>query len=729
MMLTAVCVVRRISLLAIAFAVSICGAAAAQGQSKSLSESTSLSFVNEDVAFYTTSLRLKEQMDVFLNSRAFDKIKNHPIVQMGIGQVMSEWESPSSPQVGMAKGLLSMPENQQLVAMLQDAVSNEVFMIGDENMQNSLKLLMEISQQSNDLQMAGVIGGQEAMKEKVLDLLERVASKFAMPGMMIGMKLTDKSLAVQQLKRLEDSVTPLLKQLPPDLAKRFSRSKIGQGDFITISLDGSLVPWQQIPMDEFEDVERKRVEALIAKAKTMTATISLGLIDDYLVFAIGESTEPLEKHGTGKLLIDRKEMAPLKQFMDKPVTSIAYLSETTMKVLTDPSSQLNSAADTFQSLIELAGDDLSEEIRAEIDADLDDLVEDLKGFYQQPGAIATIGWIKPTGYEGYSYNYSKSALALPQKKMSVLNHVGQSPLFVGAGNNFFKPADYDMLVKWFKRGQYYLEQIGQKDLSDDEREQYEQFKTTFTPLFKRFDSNIRDNMFPAFNGGEFAIILDGKAKSNSWHAAMPPADQELSLPELAMVWGITDANKVEQSFATLFEIFDDGITGWNKVMTEDQLPIESFPRPEQTEIASGTLYSYTLPADVGLNERISPNWGLSPKTFVMSLLPEATKRLLPASTPSVFFGPLEDTKRPLVGAGYMNFAGMVEMVMPWIDYGVMTFTQGQDPDEAAQTSQMIMTNVTFVGEILSCFKGVSAAVYHEGDATVTHSESLFEDLP
>ena len=152
----------RFPVFAFAVAVTLSGTPVVLAQSSSAIQSTSLAFIPDDVAFYSCSLRTKEQLDAVLRSRAFAKIKQHPLVQMGIAQVMAQWESPQLPQVEIAKQLLEQPDNQELVALLQDAVSHEIFVAGDKNASKLLQLLLELSQKMNSIQLTIALDGRPA---------------------------------------------------------------------------------------------------------------------------------------------------------------------------------------------------------------------------------------------------------------------------------------------------------------------------------------------------------------------------------------------------------------------------------------------------------------------------------------------------------------------------------------------------------------------------------------
>jgi hypothetical protein len=727
--------VSRFPVFAFAVAVTLSATPVVLAQSSLAIQSTSLAFIPDDVAFYSCSLRTKEQLDAVLRSRAFAKIKQHPLVQMGIAQVMAQWESPQLPQVAIAKQLLEQPDNQELVALLQDAVSHEIFVAGDKNASKLLQLLLELSQKMNSIQLTIALDGRPAndvIREHILEFLSKTTDELAMPGGMIGFKLSDAAPARKQLARLESLVNAKLQQAPPEIAKRFGKSKIGEGEFLTVSLDGSLVPWQDIPLDDLDGEDRARVETLIEKGKTLTATISLGVINDYLIFSVAESTDNLKNLGAGNLLANRMEMAPLKRFADKPLTSIAYVSETFMQAVLNQSRSMESSLNMLRSTLEHADEeDLPVELKAELAADIDELGKDFQQYMVTPGAVAGVSWMKPTGYESYVYNYTKNPRQKKDKPLTVLAHTGTHPLFVAAGHNGAKIEDYDLLVKWAKRADYYVNKIAIPKMDEDDLAEFKEARRRFMPLIERLDANIRENVFPAFNDGEFAFVMDAKAKSNTWHAALPPAEQELPMLEFAMVCGINDINRVERSFASLFGILDDAITQWNEMVPEEgnRIPLQTFPRPDQDDIETGTLYSYTIPPESGLDRRIAPNWGLSPQTFIMSLMPETTKRLMPQSRSAAFFGPLSESSRPLSGAVYLDFAGLIDTIHPWINYGAMLWMGGTDPDELEQQVQMIKSSVDFGVDILTCFKGISGAIYQEGNATVTHTETLFEDLP
>src|SRR5882757_10248408 len=57
----------------------------------------SLRKVPADSAFYTASLRFKEQWDIFRDSKAFGKLMEIPLVQLAKMQVTFQWQQASQP--------------------------------------------------------------------------------------------------------------------------------------------------------------------------------------------------------------------------------------------------------------------------------------------------------------------------------------------------------------------------------------------------------------------------------------------------------------------------------------------------------------------------------------------------------------------------------------------------------------------------------------------------------
>jgi len=76
-------------------------------------EPASLKLVPADAAFFSASAHLREQYDAFISSRAFAKLCEMPIVQMGLGLAQAKWNDPEG-DLAPLRAMIEQPENKQL---------------------------------------------------------------------------------------------------------------------------------------------------------------------------------------------------------------------------------------------------------------------------------------------------------------------------------------------------------------------------------------------------------------------------------------------------------------------------------------------------------------------------------------------------------------------------------------------------------------------------------------
>ena len=89
----------------------------------------SLRVVPVDAAFYSASLRLKEQLDIFLESTTYQRLNEIGLVQIGKAQLMLLWQQAAMPQVAEFRQYVESPEGQDALALLKDMFSEEMFVV------------------------------------------------------------------------------------------------------------------------------------------------------------------------------------------------------------------------------------------------------------------------------------------------------------------------------------------------------------------------------------------------------------------------------------------------------------------------------------------------------------------------------------------------------------------------------------------------------------------------
>src|SRR5438132_6274449 len=85
---------------------------------------------------------------------------------------------------------------------------------------------------------------------------------------------------------------------------------------------------------------------------------------------------------------------------------------------------------------------LAEEKRKQIEKDLDGMARDLKKYIPELGAQVSVSFLTERGFEGYAYDYSEQLVADGSKPLTLLDHVGGSPILAAVGRSKYDPSRY-----------------------------------------------------------------------------------------------------------------------------------------------------------------------------------------------------------------------------------------------------------------------------------------------
>lgn len=707
---------------------------------ESVLETSSLKYVPEDASFYWSRMRMREQVEAVINSRAVAKILEIDVIKQARElaaelQKSAEEAAPGAPDVEEVKSWFDLPENQQLQTLLLDAVSHEVFIYGDKGFAELMTAMNSLSQEMQAIEAEKEKAGAdpEAVKRKTNELIMRALKQLRVPSTVIGFKLTDGKPAESQLARLEAVITAQLEMQPPAWHGRLKREKIGATEFLTLKLDGTLIPWDQVPPPG-PDGDPQLLEDIKQAVSNLMLVVSFGIRDGYLLIAMGDSTANLQALGTGKPLSSRKELAPVVKHASERFTSISYSSEQLMRESNTLDRQLDGYAAMVERMLPLS--EIDPVMQEEIIDDVKNLAEDLKKYIPKPGAKTSFSFISQRGLEGYSYDWSQQIGIDGSKKLTILDHVGGKPLAFSAGRKLYAPQDYALMVKWLQRGVYYFEQFGVPQLEPEQQELYGKIRSEMTPLAERLDQVTRLSWIPAFKDGQSAFVLDAKLTSTKWLQEMPESKTPLPMLEFGMVYGVSDAALVKDAAHDYFAIAREAVNKLHTIVP-DLVPEFNVPPPQSREFPEGTVFYYSLPREWGWDAQVAPNAALSDEFLALSLLPKFGLRLL-KPTPLAVEGPAANYDRPLVSATYFDWAGLLDAVAPWLNYmieqGIALAAAeaagaGKPPDEAPDeppmpppTPEEIKANTQFVIDFLKCLRTISSVSFFEEGAFVTHSE-------
>ncbi len=693
---------------------------------------SSLKLIPANAAFYSSMLRNRQQIEAIANSRAWAKLKAMPFVQMGLVMYQMQAMNPEGP-VGQFQAALENPEVRPLIDLAGDMFSEEVFFYGDESWVGFLELAQQIAGTMRYgplmLQATGEARGLDPGELQGMLLLAALSENLDLlmvPDTLVGFKLSDTDAANAQLNKLEMMAGMMIQNVPElaPLQGRLKRTKVGGHEYLTLTLDGQMIPWDEIPLEEIKDIESDQgdVDRMVAHLKKSQLVIALGVRDDHLLLSVGSSTNCLRRLGRGKSLIDQPELKPLEKFADRRLLGVGYVSKSLMTRVANSKQDIDDLLEVGDELLPLAG--LKPEITAKIRKDAAALAEDIKQMIPEPGAVMALNFLTDQGIEGYQYNWGEQLLLDGSKPLGLLQHLGGSPLLAAVARSKQSPGDYDLLVKWVKVGFGYFEEFALPEMNDSERDQYLRFVELFGPLVGRVDKINREKLIPALADGQVALVFDVKLSSKQFISALPPTEEAMPMLEPALVIGISDAKLLSEGFAAYGKLLDDVLVAINE-FEPGAIP-EGFtiPRPEATETDLGTIYSYALPALWGVDPQIVPNFALSETVGVVSITEDHAKRLLQA-TPLSIGGILAETDRPLATAGMFDFAGLVDAATPWVRLAVEKIQEEQpdDPNMAAIAAQ-----VDTVLEVLKVLRTVTFESYFEDGAMVSHTLVEIRDI-
>ncbi len=700
---------------------------ASAGELKDLG--TSLTMMPADTAFYCSMMRCGEQIQAIADSRAWAKLMDMPAVQQGFAMYKIQAANPDSGP-GQFETALKNPETQELLAMLIDMSSEDMFLYGGKDFVGTMTLIQEVA---NTMRFGpimveatgqkGELSDDEVMQAMLMAALADNIELLKVPNMVMGFKVKDTDRIKAQLAKLQMIGNVLLMQVP-EMEGRFKSETIDGVKYLILSLDGEMIPLEEADIERLKAVESTPGDAdkLIAVLKKSTLKIALGLRGDYLLLSIGSDTETLKTLGKGELLIDRDEFKPLKKFSEERLTSISYISKDMMGTLATKKADIDGLLELVDELLPLAK--LPEDQLAKIKSDAAKLAEDLKPMIAEPGAVMSLSFLGKQGAESYTYSWSENLQLDASQPLGLLNHIGGSPLLAIVARGKSDPAQYDMLVKWIKVGYGYFETLGLPNIPKGDRKKVKKILAKVEPLAKRLDTATRTMLIPALADGQLGVVLDAKLTSKQFHTEMPTTKHPMPMLEPAIVIGVSDADLLRKACSEYYAIIDGVLEILGDIEESDVPKGLKVPLPQIAESSTSTTYGYALPSEWGLDKKIIPNAGLSQTVAVLSISRGHTQRLL-KSTPLEIGGLLADSNSNMAIAAMFDWAGLVDAATPWVDFAMEMAIEKVGP--AADTSE-VADQVKTVLELLKVLRTITSKTYAEGDATVTHTLVEFRDI-
>jgi hypothetical protein len=681
---------------------------------------TSLAIVPADAAFYAASLKLGEQFDRFVQSNAFAKLKALPAVQAGLERLRAESAKRDTP-IGHISAMLHEPANRELIDVLRDAVRHEFFFYGGNRWIDFSQFGMELQAATRFGPALAALQGQNpdtAQARAVVHALNAAGDKLLVPDLILGFRVTKSEPAVAQIKRLEELLKKVTANSP--LQGHVQRQQVAGSDALTVTLDGSMVPWDEIEIkDEDTAAEFKK---LIPRLKRLKLTAALLVKGNYLLLTIGPDANVATALGRGPAMATRSEVKPLAKVDDKRLIGVGYMSKALAAAVATTPEDITGIADVARGF--LAKAPISAQRRTALEKDLKQLAQEIAAALPPPAASFSYTVVTPRGQETMRYEYAP-APKLPPQPLTVLDHVGGSPLVVIAGRTGEPVAKYRTFVRWLTTFYGHAQGI-YDDMFGGEDNKLRAVMQVAQPFLKRFDEITASQTLPALGAGTDALVIDGKWTSKHWIPRLDQDGADLPMLELGCVRTVKDSGKFLQALQLYRTLANDSLVKARDIGVPVP-PDATIPAARADKVGPGTVYHWPL-LSAGPDGVVQPNLALSEQVVAVSLSLKHSERLLKPT-------PLQSderslTQRPLQSAVGVNVAGLIGTVRPWIErFLVPRAVANVSPDAPkGLTASEIPAQVKTVLDVMQCLRGVRSISYREGDANVTRTEVHIWDL-
>ena len=164
-------------------------------------------------------------------------------------------------------------------------------------------------------------------------------------------------------------------------AGRYKPFQTSSGQFLTLTLDGKMLPWDNIHLDKIEE-QPGQFDKVVERLKSLKLLVSIGIRDDYLLLTITPLTDKLAALGTGPRLVERPEFDSIARFADKRLTGLSFTAKEASAAL--ESYQIDNMHNSLRSAFEMIPN-VPPETKKGLQHDLDELVTDIKSLMPPPG--------------------------------------------------------------------------------------------------------------------------------------------------------------------------------------------------------------------------------------------------------------------------------------------------------------------------------------------------------
>lgn len=727
-----------------------------------------VAIVPQDAAFVSSTLRIREQYDAIVNSNAFAAIKSLPAVRRALDSYEEQRVTPGS-GFSVFETFLELPENAEAVAVLADMVATDTFVYGEPSCISFARLLRLIAESQQGVgieerdedgeqddedtaEEGGIVAGEldfnglslgdgSLQTRQMLAALAANLDLLVVPDVVWGFKITNRKAALSQLGRLEQLAQAILTSGDPELAKSLGRRKIAGGEVLAFTLDGDRLPWS-----DFEDdlsgigADPDDTQRVLKRLEQLDLVVAVGVFGDWVILSVGDSIDHLEKlalpESGRRGLLTLPALKPLLDHGDKPITGISYVSESLMK------SQATTAADLQRMLDSLAESGPVSGLTAEARKDVQVLAARAAAEYAKvlpdPGAWAAVSFLTEQGYEGYSWDWSRNLPLDGSRRLDLFEHSGGAPLGVVVSRLASNPPAFDAVAGIVGSAWSLFEKHGRPTLDDKDGRRFDEVNEHMGPLARKLADILRTKIIASLADGQVGFVLDAKGRTKRIQEQLPASADPLPVPEPAIVLPLADRKLFIDGLNDLFALGDEAADAIRD-MDPDAVAAEyRVPEPEKTKLDGGSIWSWSLDRS-RVDEQVRPAIGVGEDVVVFSLVPKQAARMI-AEGRLETGSQLSTFEEPLAGAAALDFAGLIDVLQPWIVYatrygcvqereGAVEADEELSAEDENEQAQEILAHVNVVLEACKSLRVAVAETAVKDDVLVTHWRNVIRDMP
>ena len=231
--------------------------------------------------------------------------------------------------------------------------------------------------------------------------------------------------------------------MQPQFAGKVVRQEVGDSQFLTVTLDGEMIPWDEVPLEDVREFEANEgdVDKIVEKVKELNLVIAMGVRGRLPNVGRDRLDREPEETGCSSGAADPSGNGGGQEVCRQAADGLVnYASE-------DFTKRMAMSAEDLDGLV-MIGDtaldqlSLDDEDKKRIQKDVTELVDDLKSLIPKPGAAVGVSFVTDTGVESYAYNWTENQVLDGSEALGVLNHIGGDPLLAIAWREHVYPDVY-----------------------------------------------------------------------------------------------------------------------------------------------------------------------------------------------------------------------------------------------------------------------------------------------